>query len=248
MDDVRLLGLKIHRIRVADALSFIEDRIRQHEPTHVVTADASMVVLARQDPQLLAIVNGAELVTPDGSGILWASRLLGMPITERVSGVDLVARLCRLSAEAGKGYRLYFLGSAPGVAQAAADKLTERYPGAQIVGTRDGFFKADEEAAVVQTVAAAKPDVVLVAFGIPKQEKFISRWRKEIGASVYIGVGGSFDVYSGLVKRAPVWMQNAGIEWVYRLCQNPKKISKVMTLPRFALLALRARITGKSHA
>ena len=246
MDEITLLGLRIDRISVAETLATIEDRIRYRQTTHVVTADASMVVLARQDAELLQIVNKAEMVTPDGSGILWASRLLGKPISERVSGVDLVAHLCRLSAMPEKGYRLYFLGAAPGVAQQAADNLSATYPGAKIVGTRNGFFSSDEEPAIVAGIAALKPDVVLVAFGIPKQEKFITRHKEAIGASVYIGIGGSFDVYSGLVSRAPVWMQNAGLEWIYRLWQNPKKISKVMTLPRFALLALRARLTGRA--
>jgi len=246
MDQITLLGLKIDRVRVVEALAFIEDRIHRRDPAHVVTADASMVVLARQDTELLGIVNNAELVTPDGSGILWASRLLRKPIPERVSGVDLVAHLCRLSAAVDKGYRIFFLGAAPGVADAAAVKLRDRFPGAQIVGARNGFFTAEEEEGIAGQLAALKPDVVFVAFGIPKQEKFIARHRAAIGASVYIGVGGSFDVYSGLVRRAPVWMQNAGLEWIYRLYQNPKKISKVMTLPKFALLAIRARVTGRS--
>ncbi len=246
MDEVTLLGLKIDRVTVDDALQIIEDHIARHAVCHVVTCDASMVVLAREDAELKQIVNNAELVTPDGSGILWASRLLGKAITQRVSGVDLVAHLCRLSAEPEKGYRVYFVGAAPGVAEQAADNLRLRYPGTQIVGTRHGYFKPDEEQSVADEIAAAKPDVVLVAFGIPKQEKFITKYKHAIGASIYIGIGGSFDVYSGLVKRAPVWMQNAGLEWVFRLAQNPKKISKVMTLPRFAVLAIKARLTGAS--
>jgi N-acetylglucosaminyldiphosphoundecaprenol N-acetyl-beta-D-mannosaminyltransferase len=201
-----------------------------------------MVVLSRQDPELARIVREADLVTPDGSGLLWASRLLGKPIRDRVSGVDLVAQLTRLSAQ--KGYRLFFLGAAPGIAQEASRQLCERYPGAVICGARHGFFKEEEEEAIAAQIAETRPDVVFVAFGIPKQEKFILRHKAAIGASVCIGVGGSFDVYSGAVKRAPVWIQNAGLEWIYRLAQNPKKISKVMTLPRFALLAIRARLTG----
>ncbi len=229
-----------------EALALIDNGVREGRSVHVVTADASMVVLARQDAELREIVNRAELVTPDGSGILWASRLLGKPVSERVSGVDLVDYLCRLSAEPGSAYRLYFLGAAPGVAEKAAENLRARYPGARIVGTRDGYFPVAEEELVAGEVRRASPNIVLVAFGIPKQEKFITRHKSAIGASIYIGVGGSFDVYSGLVSRAPVWMQNAGLEWVYRLWKNPKKITKVMTLPRFAALAIRARLTGAS--
>ena len=227
---------------MAEALEMLERFIAEKIPRHVVTADASMIVLSRQDSELAQIVRDADLVTPDGSGLLWASRLLGKPITERVSGVDLVGRITQLSAK--KGYRLFFLGSAPGVAEEAARQLSDKYPGAVICGTRHGFFKEDEEEDVAGQIARTHPDILFVAFGIPKQEKFISRWKKAIGAAVCIGVGGSFDVYSGSVRRAPLWMQNAGLEWIYRLAQNPKKISKVMTLPRFALLAIRARITG----
>ncbi len=241
MDEIKLLGLKINRVKLADVLSVIEDRIRSKAVTHVVTADASMVVIAKDDPELLDIVNTAELVTPDGAGIIWASRLLGTPVPERVSGVDLVKQLCRLSSDPAKGYRIFFLGAAPDVAAQAAKNLTETYPGCNIIGTQDGYFKPDKEEEIVNKITALNPDIVFVGFGIPKQEKFIRKNRDIIGASIYIGIGGSFDVYSGMVKRAPVWMQNAGLEWIFRLAQNPKKISKVMTLPKFVSLALKAK-------
>ena len=244
MDSVSLLGLKMDRLSMGEALETIERRIAEKSPCHVVTADASMVVQARRDQELAAIVQAADMVTPDGAGLLWASKLLGRPILHRVSGVDLVAELARLSAR--HGYRLYFFGAGPDVAQSAAANLLERFPGAQIAGARNGFFTPADEPEIVREIAASKPDILLVALGIPKQEKFISRHKGELGASVLIGVGGSFDVYSGRVKRAPVWMQKNGLEWAYRLWQNPRKIGKVMTLPQFALLAIRARLTGTS--
>ncbi len=227
-----------------EALALINQYIVDRTPRHVVTADASMVVLAKDDPELERIVTGADLVTPDGAGLLWASKLLGRPIGHKVSGVDLVERLCKVSSESG--IRLFFLGAGPDVAASAAVKLTEKYPGAQIVGTRHGFFKADEEPEMVAQIAACKADVIFVAFGIPKQEMFIDRNKAALGIPVLIGVGGSFDVYSGLVRRAPVWMQNGGLEWVYRLWQNPKKISKVMTLPKFALMAVLEKVGIRS--
>jgi N-acetylglucosaminyldiphosphoundecaprenol N-acetyl-beta-D-mannosaminyltransferase len=241
---IELLGLKVNRLTMVEAIAEINSFVKERTPRHVVTADASMVILAREDKDLLRIVRSADLVTPDGAGILWASKLLGVRINNKVSGVDLVEKLCQQSSK--DGLRLFFLGAAPGIAAAAAVKLTEKYPGAQIVGTRDGYFKAEEEQSVVAAIAETKPDVLFVAFGIPKQEKFIDCYKAALAVPVCIGVGGSFDVYSGLVKRAPLWMQNAGLEWLFRLWQNPKKISKVMTLPRFALLTLWARITGKN--
>ena len=236
---VPILGLRVDSTTMADAMTTIERWLAEGRPRHIVTADASMVVLACQDPELAAIVAGADLVTPDGAGILWAARLLGLPITHKVSGVDLVAELCALSARTG--CRLFFLGAAPGVAATAAANLQERYPGAQIVGTHDGYFTPAQEPAILAQIQAARPDVLLVAFGIPKQEKWITRHKAALNIPVSLGIGGSFDVYSGRVRRAPLWMQRSSLEWLYRLAQNPKKIGKVMTLPKFALMALRQR-------
>jgi len=242
MDSVTIVGVRVDRLSVDEVLERLGGYIKARAPRHIVTADASMAVIARDDADLSAIVAGADLVTPDGAGILWASRLLRTPITHKVSGVDLVGHLCRLSAE--RGYRLFFLGAGPGVAEEAAANLRQRYPGAQIVGTRDGYFTADQEPDVVAQIKAAAPDVLLVAFGIPKQEKWITRHKAALGIPVSLGIGGSFDVYSGRVMRAPLWMQKHGFEWLHRLAANPKKIGKVMTLPKFVLLALRQRFLG----
>jgi N-acetylglucosaminyldiphosphoundecaprenol N-acetyl-beta-D-mannosaminyltransferase len=239
MDSVRILGLRIDRVSMGSALALIDQFIADRTPRHLVTADASMVVLAQGDPELAEIVDQADLVTSDGAGIIWAARTLRLPITDKVSGVDLVAQVSRLSAE--KGYRLYFLGAGPGVAEEAARNLAERYPGALIVGTRDGYFKPDEEDDIVGQIRELKPDVLFVAMGIPKQEKWIRRHMGELGVPISVGIGGSFDVYSGRVRRAPVWFQRNGLEWLFRLCSNPRKISKVMTLPKFAVMTLRQR-------
>jgi len=238
-DSVRILGFRIDRVSMDSALACIENFIAERVPRYLVTADASMVVTAKEDPELAGIVDRADLVTPDGAGILWASRKLRTPITDKVSGVDLVAQMVRLSAE--KGYRIFFFGAGPGVAQEAADNLLKRYPGAHIVGTRDGYFKPDQEAEIVAQIKAAKPDMLFVAMGIPKQEKWITRYKDEIGVPVSAGIGGSFDVYSGRVKRAPMFMQRNGLEWLHRLAANPKKIGKVMTLPKFVMMTLRGR-------
>lgn len=241
LKSVRLLGMRVDRVDMAGALALVERFITQGTPHHIVTADASMVVTATEDPEFAAIVEASDLVTPDGAGILWATKRSGEPVTAKVSGVDLSERCIALSAQ--KGWRVFLFGAAPGVAAQAADKMRERYPGANIVGVRDGFFKADEEARVVEEIRAVKPDVLLVALGIPKQEKFIYRHKAALGVPVCIGVGGTLDVFSGTVKRAPVWMQNVGLEWLYRLASNPKKISKVKLLPRFALMTLREKKT-----
>jgi N-acetylglucosaminyldiphosphoundecaprenol N-acetyl-beta-D-mannosaminyltransferase len=238
LNSIHLLGMRIDRVSMEETLRLVEHFIDEGGPHHIVTADASMVVTYTQEPEFARIVDVSDLVTPDGAGILWASRYQGTPVQHKVSGVDLAAHCCALSAE--KGWRIFFFGAAPGIAEEAHARMLARYPDARLVGFRDGFFKPEDEPKVVEQIRAARPDILLVALGIPKQEKFIARHRAELGVPVMIGVGGTLDVFSGTVRRAPVWMQNTGLEWLYRLASNPKKISKVRLLPQFALMTLRA--------
>lgn len=239
LKSVPLHGVRVDRVTMAETIETIDGFIRDGGPHHVVTLDASMCVFARDDAELRRIVENAELVTPDSAGVLWACRTYGTPLAGRVSGVEIVEELCRLSPE--RGYRLFFFGSAPGVAEDAANTFRSRYPCCRIVGARDGFFGPDDEGAIVEQVRAAKPDILCVALGIPKQEKWIARHRAALGVPVLIGVGGTFDVHSGRVKRAPLWMQRLSLEWLYRLAMNPRKIGKVMTLPKFMLMTLRSK-------
>jgi len=243
MDRICLFGLNIDRVNMDETVGLIDKYIAQKSPRQIVTLDSSMIVIAKGDRQLHDIVEHADLVTPDGAGVIWASKLLGKPILNRVSGVDLVSQVCEMSA--ARGITVYFLGAAPGVADEAAENLRKKHPGAKIVGTRHGFFSDADEPLIVADIAAKRPDVLFVAFGIPKQEKFIQKYKSSLGASVCVGIGGSFDVHSGRVRRAPVWMQEAGLEWLFRLIQNPKKFSKVMTLPKFVMLALRTKLLGQ---
>ncbi len=235
-DSIRLLGMRIDRVTMDQAIVLVEQYVVSKRPHHIVTADASMVVTYNDDPEFARIVDSSDLVTPDGAGILWATKHIGTPVRAKVSGVDLAARCCALSAQ--KNWRLFFFGAAPGVAEEAAARMIARYPGCQIAGFRDGFFKAEDEPQIVEQIRAAETDILLVALGIPKQEKFIARHRDALRVSVLIGVGGTLDVFSGSVQRAPVWMQKAGLEWLHRVAANPKKISKVALLPRFVRMVL----------
>lgn len=201
---------------------------------------------AHEDPALLDIVQRADLVTPDGAGVLLASQLKGQRLPERVSGVDLVERISALAAE--KGFRIYLLGAADGVAQAAAGVLVDRYPGLTIAGMHHGYFTAADEAELVQDIALAHPDVLFVALGIPRQEQFIRRHFIELGVPVMIGIGGSLDVISGRLQRAPVWMQRSGLEWLFRLAQQPGRLSRMGALPRFILSAWRERPASGTEA
>lgn len=233
-----LLGMPVSQVNRARALEILQQFIESGRPHLVVTADASMFEIAAGDPDFLRIVRSADLVTPDSTGVLWAAKKLGMSLQERVSGVDLAEQLCAESAR--RGYGVYFYGAAPGVAEEAAETMRRRYPGANIVGTADGFQNSPEQqAALVGDIQAKRPAVLLVAMGIPKQEKWIVQHLEQLRVPVAMGVGGTFDVFSGRVDRAPLWMQRHGLEWLYRLARNPKKLSKVATLPKFVLRVLR---------
>jgi N-acetylglucosaminyldiphosphoundecaprenol N-acetyl-beta-D-mannosaminyltransferase len=238
---VTLLGVKVHRVDMAATLALIREFVACEKPHIIVTADASGIVRARDDAEYRQIVNSADLVTPDGAGVLWGARKLGTPLIERVSGVEIAREMCRLAAE--EGFAIYFLGAAPGVAELAAENLAKQYPGLQIAGTHDGYFDPSQDTEIAALVKASGAKALLVAMGIPRQEKFIRDNMDELGVCVAMGVGGSFDVFSGKVKRAPEWWQRHGLEWFYRFAMDPKnKISKVWSLRKFVSLVLKARI------
>lgn len=237
-DVVEILGIPVDRITMPEAVARIASFAESGTPHIVVTADASGIVISQSDAEFRNIVESADLVTPDSIGVLWASRKYGKPIEGRVSGVELVDEVCRLSAD--KGYRVFLLGSAPGVADMAAERLRLRHPGCNIVGSRHGYFPPESDEVVAAEVAQAKPDVLFVAMGIPRQEKFIKATQAIVRAPVAMGVGGSLDVFSGRVKRAPKLIQRLKLEWAWRFILNPRKISKVRLLPRFVALVMRA--------
>ena len=212
----------------------------------------------KQDPEYAGIVRRAAMITPDGYGVIWGARLLGYPIYERVTGVDMVIGICELAAK--NGYSIYILGSEPGengepgVAEIAARNLAEKHPGMRVAGTHHGFWRRDAKAEGLSTeeadarmadvVRAAAPDVLFVAMGIPMQEKFIAAQLERMQVPVSIGVGGSFDVYSGKFKRAPQWVQRIGLEWLYRVFIDPSRWKRMGYVPRFMLLAIKVWLTG----
>src|SRR5688500_6890609 len=232
---VEILGVQVDNLSMTDTLNILEEFVTEGKPRLIVTADAAGIVAAQTDAEWRKIMNDADLVTPDSVGVLWASKRAGNAISDRVSGVDLVEKLV------SKGYRCFFLGAAPGIAEKAKEVLTTKLPNAQIVGVRDGFFNESQEADLVAEIKRAGPQVLFVAMGIPKQEKFIARHMHAIGAAINMGVGGSFDVLSGTVKRAPLALQKMRLEWLWRLMQNPKKWKKVAALPKFWLMVLTSR-------
>lgn len=196
----------------------------------IVTINPEGIWLAKEDPRLRDIVAEAAIVTADGSGVLWAAEKMGHPLRERVTGVELTYRLCELAAE--KGWRIFLLGAVEGIAKAAAGELCRMYEGLQIVGVDNGYFR-DREEEVLAEISAAKPDILFAALGMPFQEKWLYEHKDRLSAGVMIGVGGSFDVISGMVRRAPVWMQKMRLEWLWRLLSDPKRWRRYLVIPRF---------------
>jgi len=242
LPEVDILGLKVHCIDMPQALDAVRGFIASGTPHMIVTADSSMVVLARRDEDFRALVNSADLVTPDSSGIVLAAKLLGTPVKERVSGCDLSREICRMAAR--EGFSIYLLGAAPGVAAEAARRLGEEFAGLRIAGTHHGYFDPSQDRRIAAEVKASGAEVLLVGMGIPRQERFIRDNLQDLGVCVAMGVGGTLDVLSGRVKRAPVWMQRHGLEWLHRLIVNPRKFPKVAALPRFLAMVLWARAAG----
>jgi N-acetylglucosaminyldiphosphoundecaprenol N-acetyl-beta-D-mannosaminyltransferase len=204
----------------------------------VITLNPEMLYSAWQNSELRKLLNQGDLVVADGYGIVWAAARLGHPLPERVAGIDLIQSLATRASISG--WRFFLLGGEPGVAEAAADSLRRQHPGLAVVGARHGFFTPAETPSVLEQIRAAGPDLLLVGLGFPKQERFIRDHRRELGALVAVGVGGSFDVLSGRLCRSPLWMRRLRLEWLYRACQEPARWRRLMVLPLFVLQVLTA--------
>ncbi len=211
---------------------------------YVVTPNPEIVWLARTMPELRTALNEADLVVPDGIGIIYAAKLLGTPLKERVPGFELTEAL--LAAAAERELPVYLLGAKPGVAERAWERLTKKYPGLRIVGCGDGYFK--EDGPVLDRIRESGARLILVCLGFPRQELWMSAHREDVGQALMLGVGGSMDVFAGDVKRAPeVWCR-VGLEWLYRLLSQPSRIKRMIKLPLFMLSVVWERIThGKAH-
>ena len=234
---IDILGVKVDSCTMQQAVEQIEQYIENREPVLVATANAEMIMRATHDRELMRILNEAALVVPDGAGTVWAARHLGHAMPERVAGYDLAQQLMKLAPE--RNQRIYFFGSAPGVAEKARKKAEELYPGIQIAGVRNGFFTKKDEPAIIQDIREAKPDILLAALGVPKQEKWLAAHMKELQVPVSIGVGGTLDVMAGVMKRAPKWMQEAKLEWLFRGMLQPKRAGRLVALPKFVWKVLR---------
>lgn len=240
---IDVMGVKFDNVTMAQALERAKELLSQSGTSYCVTPNAEIVYEAMIDPAFCDILNGAALVLPDGAGTVLGAKLLGTPLQEKVAGIDFAANLLGVLEEQGKS--LYLLGSKPGIGELAAEKMLEKHPRLNICGIADGYFK--EEAPVIEKVNRAKPDVLFVCLGAPKQEKFMYAHRKDLDVRLMVGLGGSLDGFAGTVKRAPKWMIRLQLEWLYRLIKEPKRIGRMMRLPKFVLAVLKKRLFGGKH-
>ncbi len=246
-----LLGVRVDRLTQQQAIEQIDQFVVQHKESpatlpcqQVVTVNTEFVMKAQYDTVFRTIINHAALVVADGIGIVWGTRYIGKPTPERVTGTDTLVELAKLCAN--KGYRLYLLGAAPGVAEEAASRLQEIAPHLKIVGTYAGSPAPAEEDEILGHVRASRADILCVAYGAPAQEIWIARNLSRLPVAVAMGVGGAYDFLSGRQLRAPRAMQRLGLEWLYRLYREPWRWRRMLAIPRFMLLvALKGRKGSK---
>lgn len=243
IETVSVLGVKVARMSIQQVVEWIRVMVEQGKPRHIVTANAEVIYKAHVEPEYLELLQKSDLVTADGSGVVLAANMLGQPVPERVAGIDLVAEVFELAAE--KTWSIYFLGAEPDVVEKAVLHTLEKYPNLQIKGYRDGYYSQEEIEQVVANINKLKPDILLVALGVPKQEVFIQQYLKELDVPLSIGVGGSFDILAGTATRAPAWMQRVSLEWFYRLLKEPRRFKRMLALPKFILAVLKQKLTRK---
>lgn len=226
MSRIKFMNIEIDNLTMEETLDSVEELIQKKKGAFVVTPNVDHMVQLQTNEELQEAYKKASLVLTDGKPLMWIAKLYGTPIKEKISGSDLFPRLCELSAE--RGYRMFFLGAAEGVAAKAADNLKKRFPGLQVVGTYSppfGFEKNEVEMEKVENmILEAKPHILVVGLGTPKQEKFMEQYSAWLNVPVSFGLGASFDFEAGNVKRAPKWMSECGLEWFYRFLKEPKRM------------------------
>ena len=235
-----ILGIQFDNVSKEEAARMGTAMLGENKFHYVVTPNPEFIMAAEHDKEFSDVLNGADLVLADGIGVVYSAKIVGTPLKERVPGIEFAADMLRALNEMGG--RLFLLGAKPGVAEKAGSNIVEEYPNIVLCGTQDGYFK-DEQAVVVK-VAEAKPDLLFVCLGAPKQEKWMARWGEHTGAKLAIGLGGCLDVFAGNVERAPESWQKCGMEWAYRLKKEPQRIGRMAKLPLVLVKAAGQRVKG----
>lgn len=241
---VSVLGVPVAPVTLPKLVEQIDLWVQQGKPRRLLGVYAHCLNVARRDPQYLAALRQADLVYADGMAVVWASRILGNTLPAKIATTDLLPPVCQLAAD--KRYRLYFLGGRAGVAEVAAKRLMDRYPGLSVAGFHDGFFTRREEPQVIAAVRAARPDILFIGLGMPKQEMWLNRHHETLGVPAALTCGALFDFYSGRVPRCPPWMTDAGLEWAFRLAIEPRRLAHRYLVGNadFAWAVLRERLFG----
>jgi N-acetylglucosaminyldiphosphoundecaprenol N-acetyl-beta-D-mannosaminyltransferase len=221
---IGLAGLTLHAATMEDALAAADQAICQRRRLAFGMVNIAKLVNARRDPLLQESLLASDLVLADGQPVVWLSRIQGEPLPERVAGVDLMYRLLELADQ--RGYAVFLLGARDAVNAAVADRIRQHYPGCRLAGRRHGYFSEAEEPEVVRQIRESQADILFVAISPPRKELFLRRWSDALGVPVCHGVGGSFDIFAGHTRRAPRWMQRTGLEWLYRVWQEPRRMWK----------------------
>ena len=235
-----ILGVPVVPYTMDEAVAKLTGDTLAKKRNFVVTANAEIIMMAQEDSEYKKLLSEtADMVLPDGAGTVWAGNYLGYRIPERVAGYDLYLRL--LEEAAKKNIAVYFFGGKPGIAEAAAAEGKRRWPGLTVAGCRNGYFSAEEEAVIIENINRSGAAMLFAALGAPKQEKWLAKFREQLKPELLMGIGGSFDVLAGKVQRAPKWMQDAKLEWLFRLLKQPSRFGRMLALPKFVFAVRREK-------
>lgn len=237
---ITILGVRVDTVLEKNIIDQLENMIKANSSQYIVPLNPEMVMMAQADEDFRNAINSASLVLPDGIGIIWASRLFKNKLHKRITGIDTVKQIAGF-AELHQ-YKMFCLGAAEGIAELAANRLKAEFPRLQIAGTYSGSPNPDEEMEICSLIRASKADILLVAYGAPKQELWVARNLLNCNVPIAMCVGGTFDFIAGVTKRAPLWMRMNGMEWLYRLIQQPWRWKRMLALPKFVVKIILARI------
>ncbi|MEL7655053.1 MAG: WecB/TagA/CpsF family glycosyltransferase [Bacillota bacterium] len=244
----RILDIPVDMVDRQEAMGIFQDLMKTEECSLIVTPNSEIIVNAAKDPELKNIINHADLIIPDGIGLVYASKIMGVPLKERVTGIDFLDAILAYLEETEQS--IFFLGSkpgeggSPGIAELAAEKMKGKYKNLKVAGTHHGYFKEPDEEEIIKAINDSGADFLCAALGSPKQEKFVFQHKDKLKIKGAIGVGGSLDVWAGTLKRAPEFYQNHGLEWLYRLIQQPSRYKRMAALPLFIIKVIISRFKG----
>ncbi|HHU90691.1 MAG TPA: WecB/TagA/CpsF family glycosyltransferase [Clostridiaceae bacterium] len=244
-EKIDIHGVMIDNVTMEEALDKVLSMLEGQTPQKIFTPNSEIIMQATRDPELRDILNSAELIVPDGAGVILASRIMKNELKEKVSGIDLVRQIFANTKKRPASF--FILGGKPGVAEKASVNIVYDYPKAKIKGYRNGYFDESEVPEIIKQINESRAEILLVGLGAPKQEKWIHRYANELNCKILMGIGGSIDVFAGTAKLAPEFMRRAGLEWLYRLIKEPKRAKRMLDLPRFILLTLKKTMADRKN-